>query len=274
MKTFFSSRLVATAFACAMALNSFAQSDTITVVYGQEEESLRDLTFETLPEFPGGTQALLLYLRENLQFPEEAKRRHIAGRVVVECMVEKDGSVDRIKVVSTPKPSLDREAVRLVRSMPKWKPGTQRGEPIAMNYVIPVFFKWEYSGEEDGDEEQIINCFEDPAMFPGGVDALINYLHENLQYPEEAKEKGIEGRVVVQFWVEKDGTIDYIEVINKERDSALGKEAIRLVNSMPKWEPATQRGEPVAMKFTLPVDFKLNSLDSQPHRKWWQRKKK
>ncbi|MBO7622790.1 MAG: hypothetical protein J6S64_02010, partial [Bacteroidales bacterium] len=82
-------------------------------------------------------------------------------------------------------PSLDREAVRLVRSMPKWKPGTQRGEPIAMNYVIPVFFKWEYSGEEDGDEEQIINCFEDPAMFPGGVDALINYLHENLQYPEE-----------------------------------------------------------------------------------------
>ena len=257
-----------------MALNSFAQSDTITVVYGQEEESLRDLTFETLPEFPGGTQALLLYLRENLQFPEEAKRRHIAGRVVVECMVEKDGSVDRIKVVSTPKPSLDREAVRLVRSMPKWKPGTQRGEPIAMNYVIPVFFKWEYSGEEDGDEEQIINCFEDPAMFPGGVDALINYLHENLQYPEEAKEKGIEGRVVVQFWVEKDGTIDYIEVINKERDSALGKEAIRLVNSMPKWEPAMQRGEPVTMKFTLPVDFKLNAQNSQPHRKWWQRKKK
>lgn len=93
--------------------------------------------------------------------------------------------------------------------------------------------------------------------FPGGVDALIRFLNENVKYPEVAKANKIEGRVMCQFVVDKDGTITDIVVVKSGGDPSLDKEAVRVLRTMPKWKPGRMKGEPVRVKYTIPVNFKL-----------------
>ena len=94
------------------------------------------------------------------------------------------------------------------------------------------------------------------AVTKTGEEGLIAYLNRNVRYPAIAEENGIQGRVVCTFVVDHDGSITDVKVI-KSVDPALDKEAIRVVKSMPKWEPGKLKGEPVRVKFTLPVTFKL-----------------
>lgn len=105
--------------------------------------------------------------------------------------------------------------------------------------------------------EEIFEVVEESAEFvDGGMEGLNKYLAKNIRYPEVAQEAGIQGRVVVQFVVEKDGSATDIKVV-RSVDPALDKEAERVVKSMPKWKPGKQRGKPVRSKFTLPVHFRL-----------------
>ena len=94
--------------------------------------------------------------------------------------------------------------------------------------------------------------------FPGGDAALMKYLSDNIRYPVIAAESGIQGRVIVQFTVRRDGTIDDVEVV-RSADPNLDKEAIRVIKSMPNWTPGEQRGKKVNCKFTVPVVFKLQT---------------
>ena len=94
---------------------------------------------ETMPEFPGGTQALMEYIRNNIKWPDEESS--VQGRVIVSFVVEKDGSVSNAKVVKSVHPAFDAEALRVVNGMPKWIPGKQNGEPVNTKYVMPVIFK-------------------------------------------------------------------------------------------------------------------------------------
>ena len=96
-----------------------------------------------------------------------------------------------------------------------------------------------------------------PATFPGGEAKMMEYLRENLKYPESVREKGIEGKVYVQFVVEKDGSINDVKILRsvcKELDN----EAVRVIKAMPKWNPGTQNGEPVRTTMMLPINFKIN----------------
>ncbi len=94
--------------------------------------------------------------------------------------------------------------------------------------------------------------------FPGGDAARNEFLSRTIRYPAAAEENGIQGRVVVQFVVEKDGSISNVNVV-RSVDPSLDKEAIRVVKAMPRWIPGKQNGSPVRCKFTLPVSFKLQS---------------
>ena len=93
--------------------------------------------------------------------------------------------------------------------------------------------------------------------FPGGQAALFKYLSENVKYPVIAQENGIQGRVICQFVVNTDGSIVNVEVVRSGGDASLDKEAVRVIKSMPKWHPGQQRGKPVRVKYTVPVNFKL-----------------
>ena len=110
---------------------------------------------------------------------------------------------------------------------------------------------------EEEEEEVVFVIVESMPEFPGGQQALFKYLSENIKYPVIAQENGIQGRVICQFVVNKDGSIVDVEVARSGGDPSLDKEAVRVIKSMPKWKPGKQRGKPVRMKYTVPVNFKL-----------------
>lgn len=110
---------------------------------------------------------------------------------------------------------------------------------------------------EEEVEEEIFVVVEKMPEFPGGQAALFKYLSENVKYPVIAQENGIQGRVICQFVVNKDGSIVDVEVVRSGGDASLDKEAIRVIKSMPKWKPGQQRGQAVRVKYTVPVNFKL-----------------
>ena len=110
--------------------------------------------------------------------------------------------------------------------------------------------------EEDEVTNEIFTVVEDMPMFPGGESALLSYIGKSVKYPVIAQENGIQGRVIVSFVVEKDGSVADATVV-RGVDPSLDKEALRVVNAMPKWTPGKQRGKPVRVKYTLPVTFRL-----------------
>ena len=110
---------------------------------------------------------------------------------------------------------------------------------------------------EEEEEEVVFVVVESMPEFPGGQQALFKYLSENVKYPVIAQENGIQGRVICQFVVNKDCSIVDVDVVRSGGDPSLDKEAIRVIKSMPKWKPGKQRGKPVRVKYTVPVNFKL-----------------
>lgn len=96
---------------------------------------------EVMPQFPGGQIAMLKYIMENMKYPEQAMKEGIQGRVAVRFIVEKDGSISNVRPIHSVHPLLNKEAVRVVESMPKWTPGKQNGKPVRVRYNLPVMFK-------------------------------------------------------------------------------------------------------------------------------------
>ena len=118
-------------------------------------------------------------------------------------------------------------------------------------YVAPAVVE-----EEEESAQQIFTVVETMPEFPGGQGALLQFLAKSIKYPVIAQENGIQGRVTCSFVVNKDGSIVDAEVI-RGVDPSLDKEAIRVINTMPKWSPGKQRGKPVRVKYTVPVTFRL-----------------
>lgn len=96
---------------------------------------------EQMPEFPGGMKELLKFLQDNLKYPENAMKNNVQGRVIVQFVVEKDGTLTEFKVARSVDPDLDAEALRVLQTMPKWKPGMQKGQVVRVKFTVPVSFK-------------------------------------------------------------------------------------------------------------------------------------
>lgn len=127
----------------------------------------------------------------------------------------------------------------------------ETGQKVEIKYV-PVKVV-----EEEPEEQTIFEVVEQMPEFPsGGMAGLMQYLSKNIKYPNIAQENGTQGRVTVQFVVNKDGSIVDAKVL-RGVDPYLDKEAIRVINTMPKWKPGMQRGKPVRVKYTVPVMFRL-----------------
>ena len=106
----------------------------------EEEAKVFDVV-EQMPSFPGGPSALFEYLSKNIKYPVVAEENGIQGRVIVTFVVEKDGSITDVRVVKSVDPSLDKEAQRVVKSMPRWIPGKQNGSAVRVKYTVPVTFR-------------------------------------------------------------------------------------------------------------------------------------
>lgn len=106
------------------------------------------------------------------------------------------------------------------------------------------------------EEDVVFVQVEQPPKFPGGMEAMMEYLQANLTYPPDARKDGIQGRVFVRFVVERDGTLSDIAIL-RGAGGGLDEEAVRVVKGMPAWEPGLQKGEPVRVQFILPISFAL-----------------
>ena len=95
---------------------------------------------EDMPAFPGGMEAMIQFISSNIKYPADAKKQKVDGRVLVKFVVEKDGSITEVKVIKPAFPSLDAEAIRVVKAMPKWKPGYQNGQAVRVQFAMPINF--------------------------------------------------------------------------------------------------------------------------------------
>lgn len=118
-------------FLFMMALPMNAQSESSTKVYDEVDE---------MPSFPGGLNGLMTFLSQNMVYPVTAQENGVQGRVIVSFVVETDGSITDVKVARSVDPSLDREAMRVVKAMPKWTPGKKDGKPVRVKYTVPMVF--------------------------------------------------------------------------------------------------------------------------------------
>ena len=223
---------------------------------------------ENMPEFPnGGMTALKKYLSDNIRYPEAAHKAGIQGRVTVQFVVGKDGSIGNVSILRGVNADLDAEAIRVISSMPKWKPGTQKGEPVKVKYTVPVMFRLTPEPVEKIDETTVVGYHTPVAgevydvvdkmpEFPGGMTGLMQYLSKNIRYPAEAQTKGIQGRVTVAVIINTEGKAVNASIV-RSVDPILDAEALRVASTMPDWVPGTKDGKPVNVKYTFPVTFRL-----------------
>lgn len=115
-----------------------------------------------------------------------------------------------------------------------------------------------FSQTDTSKQEMIYDMPEIMPEFVGGADALDEFIKKNIKYPAEAKEKGIQGKVYVQFVVEKDGSITNV-IVRRGTNSLLDAEAVRVVKLMPAWKPGSMRGKKVRVRYTLPISFTLSA---------------
>jgi|GEM_PF-716586 len=145
---------------------------------------------------------------------------------------------------------------------------TVDGEPFDIKYIVNMIFD---ETDESGDDDEVYGAVDVMPEYFGGVNAMFDFIQKNVNYPESAKKKGIEGRVFVQFVVEKDGSLSSFQVLRGVNDE-LNDEAIRVLKMMPKWKPGMKDGKPVRVQYTMPFKFQLtgneNTMTALSGTKW------
>ncbi|WP_289157802.1 M56 family metallopeptidase [uncultured Muribaculum sp.] len=213
---------------------------------------------ERMPQYPGGDAALLEFVRSELKYPEEAVRDSIQGRVIVGFVVKSDGSVTDVQVLRGKHPSLDQEAVRVVKAIDYMIPGTLKGEPVSVRYVLPLTFRLKKKPEKPAPTDaelgsKVFTAVEQMPQYPGGEKALIADLMKNLKYPDS----DAQGRVIIRFVVTSTGSVGDVDIIRSltpEMDKA-AEDAVKTLH----FEPGRMNGKPVNVYYTIPVTFKNTS---------------
>lgn len=226
---------------------------------------------EKMPEFPdGGMPGLMKYLSANIRYPEAAHKAGTQGRVTVQFVVGKDGCIGNVSILRGVDPALDAEAIRVIKMMPRWEPGTHKGKPVRVKYTVPVMFRLTPEPVEKIDEMIVVGYRTPDAPvtgevyevadkmpeFPGGMTGLMQYLSKNVKYPADARSKGIQGRVVVSVIVNTKGKATNATIVQGVSPS-LDAEALRVAGTMPDWTPGTKDGTPVNVKYSFPITFRL-----------------
>lgn len=269
-----------------------AQVDLSTVISesepikGAEIKNLADTTgdavfssVETLPEFPGGIGAFGKFIASTIRYPATAREQHIQGRAICTFIVEKDGSLSNIRVQRNVSPEIDEEAIRVLKLSPTWKAGIQNHHKVRTRFSVPIAFTLDKGDKtadagQQGDPPPVVEqlppnstnsvfaSVEHLPEFPGGVEAFVKFLGSNIRYPKDAREKGIQGRVIITFVVEKDGSLSGNKIVRGvSRD--IDAEALRVLAMSPNWSPGTQKGKAVRVQYSVPISFKLAD-DSKP----------
>ena len=225
----------------------------------------------------GGTEKYAQFLAAHQKYPALAMQKGIQGTVKVSFIVEKTGTVNEVKVETPLSPELDAEGIRLIKSGPQWTPAKHRNQVVRQRVVVPISFVMSPGSTvtigEPGKVRPITTSSADiaasanpdrpavvapdrPTQPVGGNQAFFDWIEKNQQYPILARQRKIQGKVMVEFVVQMDGSLTDARVI-KKMGSGLDDEALRLIKAAPKWEPAMFQGKAIKQKMILPVLFQL-----------------
>jgi TonB family protein len=203
---------------------------------------------EEFPEFPGDEDSLLQYIKNNLTYPQKAKEAYIEGKVVVSFVVTKTGKIKKIKVLRGLGYGCDEEAVRVVKSMPKWKPGNNAGKVVNEKIFVPLIFEL--------DSLQIVDTTASnrkaKPKFAGGLDAVMDYIYQQIRYP--VKNMDIDGTMKISFSINIQGDVENVYVV-KGLQIDLDSEVVRVVKTLPRFIPAQQNGINIYSKILLTLKF-------------------
>jgi TonB family protein len=208
----------------------------------EKKEEVIFVVVENMPEYPGGNGAMMKFIGDSIRYPVEAQQKGIQGRVICNFVVMKDGSISDLQIVRGVDPLLDAEALRVLKLMPDWKPGKQRGQAVNVRYTLPVVFR--LSGNEskviidelrtnEGDL-QVQASVSSNFIFPGEENGLFKFVSSRIKYPVIAQENGGQGLVDASFKVDNTGTITDVKIVSGE-NAILNKEVLRVINEMPQW---------------------------------------
>ena len=253
---------------------------TITLLLPKSTIQAQDETFvvvENMPQFPGGRQALQKYIAKNIKYPKRAQQEKAEGKVFVNFVVDKQGNVKNVKIIKGAQIDLNNEAIRVIKSLPKWKPGTQKRKPVNVSYTVPISFSLNNNSIEVNNSNVTTykitknhkqkdlkaknrDCYvvvSNMPEFPGGHEALRKHIANNIKYPKVHQETTISGRVFINFVVNEKGKVINVRVV-RSVDPALDKEAVRVISNLPDWKPgSTKDGKKVKVSYTVPVSFSL-----------------
>ena len=248
------------------------------------QESQQDdrpfIKVEKMPTFDGGKSLVGFqnWIQNNIRYPKEALAKGVGGRVIFQFVVERDGTPSSFNVLKSPDKSLADEVERVFKTSPKWEAGEQGGKKVRVLYTVPVVFttpsaetqefeqqKQNFEAQKQNFEQQqdppYIKVEKMPTFQGGDLNAFRNWVQGQIQYPKEAAAKNISGRVIFSFVVEKDGSTSDFTVL-RTPDKLLAAEVERIFKTCPKWEPGTQRGEKVRVKYTVPIVFAVQGGDT------------
>jgi len=228
-----------------------------------DEKDKIHLTVDKQPSFPGGLEAFGKYLGNTVKYPGSDREKGVSGRVICTFVVERNGTLTDITALNGPSQAMKDESVRVLKLSPRWQPGLQGNKPVRVQYTVPINFVLDASGTTADDNGKIYSQVEKQPMFPGGLEAFSKYLSTNIRYPAEDKNNGIEGKVIVTFVIEKDGTLSDIKAVRGPSET-LKSEAVRVLTRSPKWQPGYQNNQPVRVSYAVPIAFTAQGDNNKP----------
>lgn len=231
---------------------------------------------DVAPMYTGGTTEMHRFISNTLSYPPDAVARNAQGLVVYTFVVEKDGTLSNFNIIHRADSLLNEEALRILKSMPPWRPARHNGEVVRAETYVPMYFKLNKSVQQTTEapkfsssatakayaktdrsfleNNDIYTIVDKMPYYKEGEKELSNFITHHIRYPREAMEAGIEGRILCSFIVAADGTVSNIEVV-EGLHSSLNDESIRVLGLMPRWVPGENGGEKVNVKCLLPINF-------------------
>ncbi len=231
-----------------------------------------------MPRFPGcedlslslnerkkcADEKMLHFIQSNLTLPRDFCGE---GMVVVRFTVEVDGSITDLKVVRDIGGGCGEEALRVVKMMPNWVPGEERGKIVRTMMHLPFKFKLDAFPAAD----TVYTYVDEMPRFPGceeddilgserqrcADEKMLQFLFENLHFPELNQDENWGSACIIKFIVEKDGSISNVSISRSFGNEKMDREALRVVRSMPKWTPGKHKERPVRVAYNLPLKIRL-----------------
>jgi TonB family protein len=266
--------IAVTAFATPEISGTFSTISRITSVKDikislQQDTVLPLALVDSKPLFVDGKDEseFTRWVLDHTKYPEEAFKKGIQGNVIVAFVLNDEGNVTNVEILRGVDPLLDAEAIRVLESSPKWeRPGISKGKRVPVRFNFPLSFFLYKDKVDTSQVKQSTNPKDlgiEPAVFANGKgeSEFLFWVMQQVKYPEDAKNEGAVGRLLVSYVLSEEGTITQVKILRGVHPS-IDAEVMRVVKSSPRWEkPAMKEGVPVTVSYVIPMLFTLNGYD-------------